>query len=126
VSKFQSIISTIAALGTIAVTSVTAYKVFESQQVNSTKQQTIIEDLKRQLLEKKVEAEKTTPTMAVPAQTTAPDPLAAGSASAPPLPPLTKKPGAQSPIGVITRLTQMGDPADPTCHEPSTCVGAAH
>ena len=88
-SKFQSIISTIAALGTIAVTSVTAYKVFESQQVNSTKQQTIIEDLKRQLLEKKVEAEKTTPTMAVPPQTTAPDPLAAGSASAPPLPPLT-------------------------------------
>jgi hypothetical protein len=89
VSKFQSIISTIAALGTIAVTSVTAYKVFESQQVNSMKQQTIIDDLKRQLLEKKAETEQPTPAVAVPAQPTAPDPLAAGSASAPPLPPLT-------------------------------------
>jgi uncharacterized membrane protein YebE (DUF533 family) len=89
VGKFQSIISTIAALGTIAVTSVTAYKVYEDQQQNSSKQQTIIEDLKRQLLEKKSEAKQPTPTMAVPAQTTAPDPLAAGSASAPPLPPLT-------------------------------------
>ena len=88
-SKFQSIISTIAALGTIAVTSVTAYKVFESQQVNSTKQQTIIDDLKRQLLEKKAETEQPTPAVAVPAQPPAPDPLAAGSASAPPLPPLT-------------------------------------
>jgi hypothetical protein len=89
VSKFQSIISTVAALGTIAVTSVTAYKVFESQQVNSTKQQTIIDDLKRQLLEKKAEAEQPTPTVPLPAPTNAPDPLAAGSASAPPLPPLT-------------------------------------
>jgi hypothetical protein len=89
VSKFQSIISTIAALGTIAVTSVTAYKVFESQQDNSTKQQIIIEDLKRQLLKKKAEADQPTPTDAVPTQAPAPDPLAAGSASAPPLPPLT-------------------------------------
>jgi hypothetical protein len=89
VSKFQSIISTIAALGTIAVTSVTAYKVFESQQVNSSKQQMIIEDLKRQLLEKKAESQQATPSIALPAQTTAPDPLASGSASAPPLPPIT-------------------------------------
>jgi len=88
VSKFQSIISTIAALGTIAVTSVTAYKVFESQQQNSTKQQTIIEDLKRQLLERKAETQQPNPAVAIPVQTTAPDPLAAGSASAPPLPPL--------------------------------------
>jgi hypothetical protein len=88
VNKFQSIISTFAALGTIAVTSVTAYKVFESQQVNSSKQQTIIEDLKRQLLEKKAETGQPTPTMGVPAQTTSPDPLATGSATAPPPPPL--------------------------------------
>lgn len=87
-SKFQSIISTIAALGTIAVTSVTAYKVFESQQVNSLRQQSIIEDLKRQLLEKKTEAQQPTPATTVPTQSTSPDPLAAGSASAPPLPPL--------------------------------------
>jgi hypothetical protein len=87
VSKFQSIISTFAALGTIAVTSVTAYKVFESQQVNNSKQQTIIEDLKRQLLEKQAETKPAASTVAEPAQPTAPDPLATGSASAPPPPP---------------------------------------
>ena len=48
-SKFQSTVSTIAALGTIAVTSVTAYKVFDNQQENTQKQQVIIEDLKQQL-----------------------------------------------------------------------------
>ena len=52
-SKFQSTVSTIAALGTIAVTSVTAYKVFDSQQENTQKQQMIIEDLKQQLEAKK-------------------------------------------------------------------------
>jgi hypothetical protein len=55
-SRFQSTVSTIAALGTIAVTSVTAYRVFENQQQNSMKQQIIIEDLKQQL-----EAKKTQP-----------------------------------------------------------------
>ena len=43
----------------------------------------------KQLLEKKAEAEQPAPTMAVPAQTTTPDPLAAGAATAPPLPPLS-------------------------------------
>jgi hypothetical protein len=52
-SKFQSTVSTIAALGTIAVTSVTAYKVFDNQQENTQKQQVIIEDLKQQLEAKK-------------------------------------------------------------------------
>ena len=88
VGKFQSIISTIAALGTIAVTSVTAYKVFESQQQNSSKQQTIIEDLKRQLLEKKAEAQQPNPAVTVATPPTAPDPLTSGSAPAP-LPPVT-------------------------------------
>jgi hypothetical protein len=55
-SRFQSTVSTIAALGTIAVTSVTAHRVFENQQQNSMKQQIIIEDLKQQL-----EAKKTQP-----------------------------------------------------------------
>ena len=48
-SKFQSTVSTIAALSTIAVTSVTAYKVFDNQQENTQKQQVIIQDLKQQL-----------------------------------------------------------------------------
>ena len=52
-SRFQSTVSTIAALGTIAVTSVTAYRVFDNQQQNSMKQQIIIEDLKNQLEAKK-------------------------------------------------------------------------
>jgi uncharacterized membrane protein YebE (DUF533 family) len=48
-SKFSTTVSTIAALGTIAATSITAYKVFDNQQTNSQKQQVIIEDLKQQL-----------------------------------------------------------------------------
>jgi hypothetical protein len=52
-SRFSTIVSTIAALGTIAVTSVTAYKVFDNQQENSQKQQLIIEDLKQQLVAKR-------------------------------------------------------------------------
>ena len=52
-SRFSTIVSTIAALSTIAVTSVTAYKVFDNQQENTQKQQAIIEDLKQQLEAKK-------------------------------------------------------------------------
>ena len=52
-SKFSTTVSTIAALGTIAATSITAYKVFDNQQTNSQKQQVIIEDLKQQLEAKK-------------------------------------------------------------------------
>jgi hypothetical protein len=52
-SRFSTVVSTIAALSTIAVTSVTAYKVFDNQQENTQKQQVIIEDLKQQLEAKK-------------------------------------------------------------------------
>ena len=52
-SRFSTTVSTIAALSTIAVTSVTAYKVFDNQQENTQKQQVIIEDLKQQLEAKK-------------------------------------------------------------------------
>ena len=38
-SRFSTTVSTIAALGTIAATSITAYKVFDNQQTNSQKQQ---------------------------------------------------------------------------------------
>ena len=54
-SRFSTTVSTIAALGTIAATSITAYKVFDNQQTNSQKQQLIIEDLKQQLEAKKVQ-----------------------------------------------------------------------
>ena len=54
-SRFSTTVSTIAALGTIAATSITAYKVFDNQQTNSQKQQLIIEDLKQQLEAKKAQ-----------------------------------------------------------------------
>ena len=54
-SRFSTTVSTIAALSTIAVTSVTAYKVFDNQQENTQKQQVIIEDLKQQLEAKQPE-----------------------------------------------------------------------
>ena len=73
-SKFQSTVSTIAALGTIAVTSVTAYKVFDSQQENTQKQQVIIEDLKQQL-EAKKEQPITPPVYVVSQPLTPPPPV---------------------------------------------------
>jgi len=77
-SKFQSTVSTIAALGTIAVTSATAYKVFDSQQENSQKQQIIIEDLKQQL--KAQEPQPTTPPAPVVFQPVTPPPPVVPSA----------------------------------------------
>ena len=71
-SKFQSTVSTIAALGTIAVTSVTAYKVFDNQQENTQKQQVIIEDLKQQL--KAQEPQPITPPAPVVFQPVTPPP----------------------------------------------------
>ena len=84
-SKFQATVSTIAALGTIAATSITAYKVFDNQQQNSIKQQVIIEDLKQQLEAKKQSV--TPPPQVVPQPITPPSPLVYGSATAPPAPP---------------------------------------
>lgn len=65
-SRFSTTVSTIAALGTIAATSITAYKVFDNQQTNSQKQQLIIEDLKQQLEAKK--AQPMTPAVPVVSQ----------------------------------------------------------
>jgi hypothetical protein len=73
-SSFQSTVSTIAALGTIAVTSVTAYNVFGNQQTNSQKQQIIIEDLKKQLEERKVQQPVTPPVYVVQQPVTPPPP----------------------------------------------------
>jgi hypothetical protein len=86
-SRFSTTVSTIAALGTIAATSITAYKVFDSQQTNSQKQQLIIEDLKQQLEAKK--AQPMTPPAPVVSQPMNPSsPLVSGSASVPTPPPL--------------------------------------
>jgi uncharacterized membrane protein YebE (DUF533 family) len=71
-SKFSTTVSTIAALGTIAATSITAYKVFDNQQTNSQKQQVIIEDLKQQLEAKK--PEPITPPVQVVQQPVTPPP----------------------------------------------------
>lgn len=81
-SKFQATVSTIAALSTIAVTSVTAYKVFDNQQENTQKQQVIIEDLKQQL-EAKKQQPITPPTPVVFQPVTPPPPVVP---SAPELP----------------------------------------
>lgn len=86
-SKFQSTISTIAALGTIAVTATTAYKFLEGQKQNNVKQQIIIEDLKRQLENKKEQAQPALHPTQIPMQPTVANPLVGGSAAAPPGPP---------------------------------------
>ena len=76
-SRFSTIVSTIAALSTIAVTSVTAYKVFDNQQENTQKQQVIIEDLKQQLEAKTPEVSQpiTPPVQVVQQPVTPPPPV---------------------------------------------------
>jgi len=74
-NRFSNTVSTIAALGTIAVTSVTAYKVFNNQQSNSQRQQIIIEDLKQQLEAQKVEQPVTPPVQVVQQPVTPPPPV---------------------------------------------------
>jgi hypothetical protein len=80
-SRFSTTVSTIAALSTIAVTSVTAYKVFDNQQENTQKQQVIIEDLKQQLEAKKPEVAPvvqqpiTPPPVVLPQPVTPPPPV---------------------------------------------------
>ena len=74
-SKFSTTVSTIAALSTIAVTSVTAYKVFDNQQENTQKQQMIIQDLKKQLEARKVEQPATPPVYVVQQPVTPPPPV---------------------------------------------------
>ena len=74
-SRFSTTVSTIAALSTIAVTSVTAYKVFDNQQENTQKQQVIIQDLKQQLEARKVEQPITPPVYVVQQPVTPPPPV---------------------------------------------------
>jgi len=88
-SRFSTTVSTIAALATIAVTSVTAYKVFDNQQTNSQKQQIIIEDLKQQLEAKK--PQPITPQVQVVQQPITPAPQVVQPPLTPPPPVLPER-----------------------------------
>jgi hypothetical protein len=90
-SKFQSTISTCAALGTIAVTAVTAYKAIENNKTYNAEQEAKIQELQTQL-KQQVVAPLTQPLPPVlpsaAAPVTTPDPTQSGSAQAPTPPPL--------------------------------------
>jgi hypothetical protein len=84
-SKFQSTISTCAALGTIAVTSITAYKAIENNRVYNAEQEAKIKTLQTQL--KQLSPVVQPPPVVLPPVAT-PDPTIEGSAQVPP-PPLS-------------------------------------
>jgi hypothetical protein len=89
-NQFQTTISTCAALGTIAVTSITAYKTIENNKVYNAEQRNKIEQLQTQLKQQVVAPltqplPPVLPPVATPATT--PDPTVEGSAQAP-TPPL--------------------------------------
>jgi hypothetical protein len=90
-SKFQSVVSTVAALGTIAVTTVTAYKYVGNTRLYNAEQEAKIKTLQTQL-KQQVAAPLTQPlpTVLPPVTTpaTTPDPTKEGSAQAPTPPPL--------------------------------------
>ena len=84
-SKFQSTISTVAALGTIAVTAVTAYKFSENSKTYNAEQEAKIMELQTQL--KQLPPLTQPPPVELPLVAT-PDPTIEGSAQAPTPPPL--------------------------------------
>ena len=86
-SKFQSTISTVAALGTIAVTAVTAYRTFENHKVYSAEQEAKIKGLQTQL-KQLPPLTQPPPVELPPAVVTTPDPTKEGSAQVPTPPPL--------------------------------------
>ena len=87
-SKFQSTISTFAALGTIAVTAVTAYKAIENNKIYNAEQEAKIEELQTQL--KQLPTLTQPPPVELPPVAT-PDPKQSGSAQAPTPPPLPQQ-----------------------------------
>jgi hypothetical protein len=89
-SRFSTTVSTIAALSTISVTAVTAYKVFDNQQENTQKQQLIIQDLKQQLEAKK--PQPITPPVQVVQQPVTTSPPVVQPLPTPPPPVLPEKP----------------------------------
>jgi hypothetical protein len=84
-NKFQSTISTFAALGTIAVTAVTAYKAIENNKTYNAEQEAKIRTLQTQL--KQLPPLTQPPPVELPPVST-PDPTQSGSAQVPPPPPL--------------------------------------
>jgi hypothetical protein len=84
-SKFQSTISTVAALGTIAVTAVTAYKTIENNKIYNAEQEAKIQQLQTQL--KQLPPLTQPPPVVLPPVAT-PDPTKEGSAQVPPPLPL--------------------------------------
>ena len=87
-SRFQSTISTVAALGTIAVTAVTAYKAIENNKTYNAEQEAKIEELQTQL--KQLPPLTQPPPVELPPVAT-PDPTTEGSAQAPVPPPLPQQ-----------------------------------
>ena len=87
-SKFQSTISTVAALGTIAVTAVTAYKAIENNKTYNAEQEAKIEQLQTQL--KQLPPLTQPPPVELPPVAT-PDPTIEGSAQTPVPPPLPQQ-----------------------------------
>jgi hypothetical protein len=88
-SKFQSVVSTVAALGTIAVTTVTAYKYVGNTRLYNAEQRNKIEQLQTQL--KQLPPLTQPPPVVLPPVETpvaTPDPTQSGSAQAPTPPPL--------------------------------------
>ena len=85
-SKFQSTISTVAALGTIAVTAVTAYKAIENNKTYNAEQEAKIVELQTQLRQQQVVITQPPPVELPPVAT--PDPTQSGSAQVPPPLPL--------------------------------------
>jgi hypothetical protein len=86
-SKFQSTISTVAALGTIAVTAVTAYKFLENNKTYNAEQEAKIQQLQTQLKQLPPLTQPPPVELPPPVVTTL-DPTIEGSAQAPPLPPV--------------------------------------
>ena len=89
-SRFQSTISTCAALGTIAVTSITAYKAIENNRVYNAEQEAKIQQLQTQL-KQLPPLTQPPPVVLPPAVVTTPDPTIEGSAQAPVPPPLPQQ-----------------------------------
>jgi len=88
-SRFSTTISTVAALATISVTVLTAYKAFDNQYERNAEQQEQIEELKTMVKQQQVVITQPPPVKLPPAVTPAPDPTQSGSAQAPPaLPPV--------------------------------------
>jgi hypothetical protein len=86
-SKFQSTISTVAALGTIAVTAVTAYKTIENNKTYNAEQEAKIKELQTQL-KQLPPLTQPPPVVLPPVETpvTTPDPAQSGSEQVPPPP----------------------------------------